>query len=41
MIRLDPRFVRPVHPAEGFLGKQLQKDRDKPLAALRVVLETE
>ena len=26
---------------EGLLGKQLQKDRDKVLPALRVVLETE
>ena len=27
--------------AKGLLGKQLQKDRDKALAALRVVLEAE
>jgi hypothetical protein len=27
--------------AEGLLGKQLQKDRDKALEALRVVLEAE
>ena len=27
--------------AEGLLGKQLQKDRDKVLAALRVLLEAE